>query len=208
MRDDLDPGTNELFGAPSVRVWGFIRPWGKDPRMTQQVAALRARQCDQFLSPAVLPKSLKGIGRISPAEIPTHLSSGDTLFVERLALLQTGLKELLELLQALRQRDIRLVALAEEIDSRTAAGGFVLAAAAFLAKCDEHWREDRSSQRAKAREARGRLGGRPETLTEEQVARIRRWIDEVPDKRSAGTAAKKFGLPRSTLYRRLAQRTV
>ncbi len=202
MRDGLDPGTSELF-SDQAAAWGFLRPWSDDPAMEAQVRLLDKHQCRRFLSPAALPKRLEGQGRIDPANLPDLLSRGDTLFVERLALLQTGLHELLTLLQRLRDRNIRLVAINEGIDSQTASGGFVLAAAAFLAKCDQHWRQDRRSQRAAARAARGRLGGRPQALDDALIADIRSWIAKDPDQRNPGKAAKHFGLPRSTLYRHL-----
>lgn len=206
MRDGHDPGTEELFG-PQPDAWGYLRPWASDPDMAAQTKLLKREHCRRFVSVARLPGDLKGLGRIAALDVPGALSVGDTLIVERLALLATSLTELLSVLRGLRDRRIRLVAVREGIDSVTPAGGFLLSAVAHLVACDAHWNTDRRSQRTGAREARGRLGGRPEAISDADLAKIRKWIGAKPKERTPGLAAVEFNVPRSTLYRRLSRQT-
>ncbi|GAA2171349.1 recombinase family protein [Actinomadura napierensis] len=132
---------------------------------------------------------------------------GDTFVITRLSRAARSLRHLLELADALRERDIDLVVLKQGIDTTTSTGRFAFH---VLGAMDEFLRElivEGTREGLDAARARGRKGGRPAVMTDLQVAQARRMYDEHgADGKRAYTVqqiADTFGVSRPTIYRYL-----
>lgn len=126
------------------------------------------------------------------------LRSGDTLVVWRLDRLARSLKNLLELVEALSQREIHLRSLTESIDTSSASGRLILSVFGALAEFERSLIIERTQAGLAAARLRGAKIGRPTAMSAGQVEQARTLV-------SAGhrvsEVARTLGVGRSTLYR-------
>lgn len=123
---------------------------------------------------------------------------GDVIQVVRLDRLGRSLLDLLTILADLDARGIKFRSLTESIDSSTAAGKLALS---VLAAAGEYERSLLRERILASREATGKRGGRPRSLTDANLKLARRMLDEGTP---AIEVARQFGCHKATLYRALA----
>jgi DNA invertase Pin-like site-specific DNA recombinase len=101
---------------------------------------------------------------------------GDTIVIQALDRLGRSTKNLLELVDDLRGRQISLMILNLGVDTGTAAGMLVLSVLAAIAEMERAQLVERTLDGLAAARTRGRVGGRPPSLSAAQkieVARMR-----------------------------------
>ena len=128
------------------------------------------------------------------------LSRGDTLVVWRLDRLGRSLSHLLEIVEKLRIREIRLQSLTEAIDTGTASGKLVYTIFGAIAEFERELIRERVIAGLKAAKDRGERIGRRPALTPSQRDLARRLIH---DGESPSNVARQLRVGRSTLYRAL-----
>jgi DNA invertase Pin-like site-specific DNA recombinase len=122
---------------------------------------------------------------------------GDTLAVVRLG---RSLRELLEVVETLKARQIALVSLEEKIDTTSAAGELVFHVFGAIAQFERRLIAERTRDGVAAARAEGRHPGRPKLDQE----KLRAALTLIRNGMSPTNAARHVGLGRSTLYRELA----
>jgi len=126
------------------------------------------------------------------------LRSGDTLTVWRLDRLGRNLQDLIRIITELEGRGVTFKSLKESIDTRGPAGKLVFHLFASLAQFERELVRERTMAGLEAARARGRNGGRPNSLTPAQrkaaVAMMRN------QDMSVAEIAEHFHVSRSTLY--------
>ena len=134
------------------------------------------------------------------ASLLNYARAGDTLMVVRLDRLGRSLRELLGLVDRLKERDVALVSLEERIDTSSAAGELVFHVFGAIAQFERRLIAERTRDGLRAARAEGRKPGRPaldrETL-DAALTLVRSGL-------SPSRAARQVGLGRSTLYREIA----
>lgn len=129
-----------------------------------------------------------------------YLRPGDTLVVQSLDRLGRRTAELLRLVEDLATRGVSLRILSLGIDTATPAGQMVLSIMAALSQMERDVLAERTRQGLAAARARGRVGGRPRVLTDEQVRVAADW-------RSSGRSwteiARLLGSSERTVRRRV-----
>lgn len=98
-----------------------------------------------------------------------YLNTGDTLAVWRIDRLGRSTSELVTLVDGLGERGIQFRSLTEGIDTTTAGGELVFTIFAAVAQMERRLIQERTRAGLEAARARGRVGGRPRALTEQQV---------------------------------------
>lgn len=136
---------------------------------------------------------------MSDAATINFARTGDTLIVWRLDRLGCSLKDLVQKVEDLQQRQVGFRSLQESIDTTSSVGKFQFHVFSALAEFERDLIRDRTMAGLRAARARGRLGGRPRRLTPEQVkmAAHLKQDPEVPIKQICTT----LSVSRSTLYR-------
>lgn len=129
-----------------------------------------------------------------------YARAGDTLAVVRLDRLGRSLRELLEVVETLKERQIALVSLEEKIDAASAAGELVSHVFGPIARFERRLIAERTRDGVAAACAAGRHPGRPKLDHE----KLRAALTLIRDGMSPTKAARHVGLGRSTLYRELA----
>ena len=94
--------------------------------------------------------------------------AGDTLVIWRLDRLGRSIKDLIQISETLKARSIALKSLQEGIDTTTSTGQLMFNLLAVLAEFEKNLINERSKAGLAAARSRGKLGGRPKSLTQSQ----------------------------------------
>ena len=129
-----------------------------------------------------------------------YARSGDTLMVVRLDRLGRSLRELLGIVDGLKERGVALVSIEERIDTSSAAGELVFHVFGAIAQFERRLIAERTRDGLRAARAEGRLPGRPALDRDKLDAAL----TLVRSGLSPTRAAQQVGLGRSTLYREIA----
>jgi len=100
-----------------------------------------------------------------------ELRAGDTLVVWKLDRLGRSLRNLLEIAEVLRERDIALRSLTEHLDTATGAGRMLYSALSAVAQFERDVLRERTVAGIRAARARGEHVGRPRALTAPKFGR-------------------------------------
>lgn len=166
-----------------------------------QIDALEAHGCARVFQD-VGSGSLKHRPQLEAALDYVRPGQGDVLVVWRLDRLGRGLRHLIELVEELGGRGVGFRSLTEQIDTTTPAGRLQFHIFGALAEFEREVIRERTRAGLAAARARGRLGGRPRSLTPEKVAMARALLAE--DEHTVTGVARTLGVGRTTLYRHLA----
>lgn len=174
-----------------------------DATLDMQVTALHEAGCSQvFTDEAAAGKGARYEGAPGLQGALGALGAGDTLVVWRLDRLGRSLKDLVQRVEDLRQRQAGLRSLHEGIDttsaSRTGHADVFLALAAFERDAARE-RAQRAAEAGRSARARGRMGGRPKEMTAEKLELAVRLMKD-PEV-SISEICRTLDVSKSTLYR-------
>ncbi len=186
---------------------GYGRVSTRDQNPDSQRDALLAAGCD----PGHLFIDLGVTGKLASRPqwdaCLEYLRPGDVLVITRLSRAARSLRNLLEVVDQLRERQIDLVVLRQSIDTTTPAGRLAFH---VMAAIDEFQRElivESTREGLAAARARGRTGGRKAKLSPAQVRLARQLYDETGEDgkraRTVEAIAGMLGVTRTTIYRSL-----
>jgi DNA invertase Pin-like site-specific DNA recombinase len=174
---------------------GYARVSTDDQNLDVQRDALNKARVEKTYEDKASGKSLD---RPQLAECLRSLRKGDTFIVWRLDRLGRSVKDLVALINELRERGVQFVSLTEAIDTTTPMGSFIFHITAALAELE------RSLIRAglASARARGRNGGRPKKLTDREWRAIRTLVDA--RELTIAEIAAQYEVSPATIYRRLS----
>jgi len=127
-----------------------------------------------------------------------YARSGDTIAVLRLDRLARSVSDLIQVVGLLSSRNVELRARHEAIDTATATGKLVFHVFCCLAEFEAGLIRERTLAGLESARAKGRLGGRPRKLNDDQVAVLRILKDK--SGLSVRALARQQGIAVSTLY--------
>jgi DNA invertase Pin-like site-specific DNA recombinase len=127
-----------------------------------------------------------------------HARSGDTLVVWKLDRIGRSLPHVVQLVSGLRDRGVGLKVLTGEIDTTSSTGRLVFGISATLAEFERDLIHERTMAGLSAARARGRMGGRPRTMTKAKL-KVAMALMANQDN-AAKDVAKQLGVSLSTLY--------
>src|SRR3954471_885077 len=175
---------------------GYARVSTLDQTLALQQDALTAAGCEQLYTDTA---SGSVTDRPGLAQALSHLRTGDTLVVWRLDRLGRSLKHLIETIGDLQQRGIGFKSRTEQIDTTTPGGKLVFHVFGALAEFEGDLIRERTNAGLSAARARGRVGGRPPSLSRKQVEQLRTLARDA--RNSVGEICHTLGVSRATFYR-------
>jgi len=185
---------------------GYARVSTQDQNLTLQTMALRNEGCER-----IFEEKISGAKSDRPvfAEMLSQFRPGDVLVVWKLDRLGRSLKNLIDIVKELTDKNVGLKSLNDPIDTTSTQGRFVFNLFASLAEYERELIRERTNAGLAAARARGRLGGRRKGLSEESesisyvVAALYK-----EQKLTVREIAKKLGISVVTLYKYLKIRGV
>lgn len=177
---------------------GYARVSTQDQNPELQQDALTKAGCEK-----VFTEKASGAQRDRPQlkAALEYMRSGDTLVVWKLDRLARSLRQLIETVDMLEKSGIGFRSITEAIDTTTSGGRLVFHIFGALAEFERSIIQERTKAGLAAARARGRVGGRPAKLSDDDLAAGRALLRD-PEITVEGVA-KRLGVSPSTLYRYL-----
>lgn len=135
--------------------------------------------------------------RIGLEKALEFLQPGDCLVVWKLDRLGRSLSSLLKIITDLKKRGIAFKSLTEQMDTTTAHGELLFNIFGSLAQYERALIQERVIAGLAAARRRGRIGGRPRSISEEKMEAI---LEDLKAGSSKLAICRNFGIKRSTLY--------
>jgi len=181
---------------------GYARVSTHDQNLDLQQDSLYAAGCEK-----IFVDELSGAKAARPGlqQAMDSLREGDVLVVWRLDRLGRSLRNLLELVEKLKERKVGFRSLQESMDTSTSGGNLIFQVFGALAEFERNIIRDRTNAGLAAARARGRTGGRPKKLDEQQRELVIRLYKEripVPE------ILKTVKISKGTLYKYVREETV
>jgi DNA invertase Pin-like site-specific DNA recombinase len=179
--------------------YGYARVSTDDQNADMQHAALKRDRCRKIFT----DDGLSGATTKRPSLLRClkTLQRGDTLVVWKLDRLGRSLRDLIAMLDDLRERGVKFRSLTEQIDTETPTGRAMWQMIGVLAELERSLISERTRAGVKAAQRRGVKFGRKPKLTPDQVEHARKLINQGEDRQKV---ADLFKVGRKTLYRALA----
>src|ERR1039458_548640 len=178
--------------------YGYARTSTDDQTTALQLAALKRARCSHICE----DKGLSGATAKRPALLRClrTLRPGDTLIVWKLDRLGRSLRDLIAMLDGLRERGIRFQSLTEAIDTETPTGRAMWQMIGVLVELERSLITERTRAGVKSAQRRGVKFGRKPKLSAAQIEHARMLID---NGESRQYVADLLNVGRVTLYRAL-----
>ena len=145
---------------------GYARVSTPEQSLDGQLDALTKAGCEKIFTDKAsgIRDNRKGFN-----ELVTFIRPGDTLVTYRLDRLGRNLKNLIEIVDQFKERNIGLKFLADGIDTTTSGGTLVFNFFASIAQFEREVIIERTKIGLSAARARGRIGGRKPKLNNEKI---------------------------------------
>ncbi|EFI4641012.1 recombinase family protein [Escherichia coli] len=175
---------------------GYVRVSTNDQNTDLQRQSLERAGCEQ-----VFEEKMSGTVANRPAlkKLLRTLNAGDTLVVWKLDRLGRSMRNLVLLVDELRQRGIHFKSLTDSIDTSSPMGRFIFHIMSALAEMERELIVERTRAGLAAAREKGRVGGRRPKFTDEQW---REMGERMATGESRQSVSKTYGVGLSTLYKK------
>lgn len=156
-------------------IFGYARVSTDDQKLEAQHDALSAAGAERIFSDRI-----SGATRTRPQldQLLAQLRQGDVIVVTKYDRLARSLRDLLDIVEAIKEQGGGFRSLAEDIDTTTPAGRLTFHVFASIAQFERERISERTREGLEAAKKRGRVGGRPPALSAAQRGEVRRMRDE------------------------------
>jgi DNA invertase Pin-like site-specific DNA recombinase len=192
----VDPSGFEIGRYVHHMRIGYARVSTGEQKLVLQKDALDEAGCER-----IYEEKTSGSSKSRP-ELERCLDSlreGDTLVVWRLDRFGRSLKDLVQKMDSLEEKGVDFVSLTEGIDTTTAQGKLTFHIFGALAEFERELARERTMAGLRAARERGRVGGRPRALDEEEIPQVQALMKK--DDVSTADICERFGISKATLYR-------
>ncbi len=178
---------------------GYARISTENQSADLQIDALKAAGCIRIFTDVA---SGKNTDRPQLQACLEYLQPGNILIVWKLDRLGRSLRDLISIVESLDERKIEFTSIQDaHIDTTTANGRLMFAVVGAFSAFERDLLRERTQAGLTAARARGRVGGRPNSLDAAQIKKLQTMYTgrELTVKQIAG----RFGVSRATVYRHL-----
>lgn len=177
-------------------IFGYARVSTDEQSLDAQTDALNAAGAERIFADKISGASRK---RPELDKLFDQLREGDVIVVTKYDRLARSLRDLLDIVEVIQERGAGFRSLSEDIDTTTPAGRLIFHVFASIAQFERERISERTKEGLDAARRRGRVGGRPPALTNEQKVEVRRMRDE--DGKRLRDVARLFNVSISTVRR-------
>ncbi|MDP9438524.1 MAG: recombinase family protein [Actinomycetota bacterium] len=177
---------------------GYVRVSKREQNPDLQRRELEAAGCERIFEEKISSREQTRPQLLAAFD---YCREGDVLVVWKLDRLGRSIKELIELVNALKNRGVGFKSLMESLDTTTPGGKLMFHVFASIAEFERDVIRERTFAGLEAARARGRKGGRKPAMDERKVALASRLMRDRDTPISEVCEA--VGVSRATLYRYL-----
>jgi DNA invertase Pin-like site-specific DNA recombinase len=177
---------------------GYARVSTASQNLESQIDSLRAAGCEKIYEEKMSGKNVRALVELE--NCVRAMRHGDTLVVCSLDRLGRSLSNLLEIVTNLEKSGVSFVSLREGFDTTTATGLMIFQIFGSIAEFERNLIRERTMAGLQAARARGRLGGRPASLSARDAEHIKKLLTD-RDVR-VKDIAKQYRVSVSTIYNR------
>jgi len=176
---------------------GYARVSTKSQNLDAQLDALVAAGCER-----VFEEVASGARTDRPvlADAIEYARTGDTIVCMKLDRVARSLSHLTGLMTMLEDRQIGFRSLTEDLDTTSSGGRLVFHIFGALAQWERDLIRERTKSGLDAARRRGRIGGRPRSMTDDKLNAARKLLESGTPARDVASA---IGVSLPTLYRHL-----
>jgi len=180
---------------------GYARVSTSEQGSDLQRDALEKAGCDQ-----VFDETASGTKTDRPELIKAlnYCREGDVLVVWKLDRLARSLKQLIATVEELESRGIQFQSLTEGLDTTSAGGKLVFHIMGALAEFERNLIRERTVAGLESAKQRGRLGGRPKALSEQDIVAAKALLAD--GSLTVNNVAERLNVSPATIYRHLPGR--
>lgn len=176
--------------------FGYARVSTDDQTLDAQIDALKEAGAEKIFKEK---KTGKNRQRAELERLLEQLRTDDVVIVTKYDRLARSLRDLIEIVELIKEKGAGFRSLGEDIDTTTPAGRLVFHVFGSIAEFERERIVERTKEGLAAARKRGRIGGRRPLLNAEQKEVVRQMRDE--EKRSLGVIARLFGVSKQTVSR-------
>ncbi|MCE9904867.1 recombinase family protein [Hafnia paralvei] len=174
---------------------GYVRVSTNDQNTDLQRNALVSANCEQIFDEKI---SGKATNRPQLKKAIRNLREGDTLVVWKLDRLGRSVRNLVMLIDEIKERGAHFRSLTDSIDTSTPMGRFFFHVMGALAEMERELIVERTRAGLEAAREKGRIGGRRRIMTPEVISRARRMMENGA---TLGQVALVLDVSPKTIYR-------
>lgn len=180
---------------------GYARVSTADQHLRMQEDALKIAGCTEIFTDVV-----SGVKSQRPGldKALDYLRKGDTLVVWKLDRLGRSIQHLIQTVTDLKEQNIGLQSIQENIDTSTSGGKLIFHIFSALAEFERDLIQERTQAGLKAARLRGRMGGRPPLLDNRQINRMIEMYNE--QKNTVAEICKIYDISRPSFYNYLKKK--
>ena len=181
--------------------YGYARVSTEDQNADMQLVALKRAGCRMMFT-----DELPGAATKRPALLRCmkKLERGDTLMVWKLDRLGRSLRDLITMLDSLRDRGVKFRSITEAIDTETPTGRVMWQMIGMMAEYEHSLISERTREGVKHAKKRGVKFGRKPALDPEQIAHVKELRTRKKDPKTPTQIARILKCSPATVYRALA----
>lgn len=175
---------------------GYIRVSTEEQNESRQYDILSEYQIEKFY---VDKASGKNTDRPEYKKMMEYLREGDTLYIASYDRLGRSMKDLLNIINDLDQRGVKIVSKKENFDTSTPQGRFILRSFLNLAEMERDLIHERTMEGVRIAKAAGKYKGRkPKELPKDYHKIMEQWVK---GERTAASACREFKCNSVMFYR-------
>lgn len=182
---------------------GYVRVSTQEQNPARQEILMRELNADKVFSDTA---SGKDTARPGLEQMLSYVREGDIVVVESISRIARNTRDLLHIIDALREKHVEFVSQKESIDTTTPSGKFMLTVFGAVAELEREYTLQRQREGIENAKAEGKYKGRKPIAVDSTLwnSIYERWQNgEI----TAVQAQKKLGLSPSTFYRRVREET-
>jgi len=178
---------------------GYVRVSTTEQNTTRQEVLMQELGVDEVYLDKVSGKSAD---RPELQKMLEYARKGDTVIVESISRFARNTKDLLELVETLKQKQVEFISKKESIDTTTPAGIFMLTVFGAMAQLERAYILDRQKEGIAIAKQEGKYQGRKKIENDKLEKIYKEWK---ADNITAVRAMELLGMKRNTFYRRVAE---
>ena len=179
---------------------GYIRISTADQNTARQEVLMQELGVEQVFIDRMSGKSMD---RPELQRMMSFVREGDTVIVESISRFARNTRDLLELVESLREKNVEFVSKKEAIDTTTPSGKFMLTIFGAVAELEREYILQRQREGIAIAKAQGKYTGRPPKVVPEFDKITALWRKgEI----SAVEAMRRLNMTKTTFYRRVKER--